>query len=47
MVLDPSLGDTPDAYFEGGDHESLIHISGRDFLRLMANVPRRYVSHRL
>src|SRR5215469_14250674 len=35
MVLDPSLGDTPDAYFEGGDHESLIHISGRDFLRLM------------
>lgn len=47
MVLDQSLGDTPDAYFEAGDHESLIHVSGRDFLKLMANVPRRYVSHRL
>ena len=47
MVLDQSLGDMPDAYFEGGDHESLIHVSGRDFLKLMANVPRRYVSHRI
>jgi Ala-tRNA(Pro) deacylase len=46
MVLDQSLGDTPDAYFEGGDHESLVHVSGRDFLKLMADAPRRNVSHR-
>lgn len=47
MVLDQSLGDTPDAYFEGGDHESLIHVTGRDFLKLMAEAPRRNVSHRI
>lgn len=46
MVLDQSLGDTPDAYFEGGDHESLVHVSGRDFLKLMADAQRRNVSHR-
>jgi Ala-tRNA(Pro) deacylase len=45
MVLDQSLGDTPDAYFEGGDHESLVHVSGRDFLKLMAGAARRNVSH--
>ena len=45
VVLDQSLGDMPDAYFEGGDHESLIHVSGRDFLKLMADAPRRNVSH--
>jgi Ala-tRNA(Pro) deacylase len=45
-VLDQSFGDMPDAYFEGGDHESLVHVSGRDFLKLMADAPRRYVSHR-
>jgi Ala-tRNA(Pro) deacylase len=47
VVLDQSLGDMPDAYFEGGDHESLVHISGRDFLKLMADAPRRIVSHRV
>ena len=47
MVLDQSFGDMPDAYFEGGDHESLVHVSGSDFLKLMANAPRRFVSHRL
>jgi Ala-tRNA(Pro) deacylase len=46
VVLDQSLGDMPDAYFEGGDHESLVHVSGRDFLKLMADAPRRIVSHR-
>ena len=47
LVLDQSLGDMPDAYFEGGDHESLVHVSGRDFLKLMADAPRRIVSHRV
>lgn len=46
MVLDQSLGDMPDTYFEGGDHESLVHVSGPDFLKLMADAPRRNVSHR-
>lgn len=47
VVLDQSLGDMPDAYFEGGDHESLVHVSGRDFIKLMADAPRRIVSHRI
>ena len=47
MVLEQSFGDTPDAYFEGGDHESLVHVSGRDFLKLMAGAARRNVSHRI
>ncbi|HVW71017.1 MAG TPA: YbaK/EbsC family protein [Steroidobacteraceae bacterium] len=47
MVLDQSLVDAREAYFEAGDHESLIRVSGRDFLKLMADCPRRSVSHHL
>jgi Ala-tRNA(Pro) deacylase len=34
-VWDDSLGDLPDVYFEGGDHRTLIHMSGPDFAELM------------
>jgi len=44
-ILDESLVDSPDIYFEGGDHRALVHVSGSDFLRLMANVPRAQISH--
>jgi Ala-tRNA(Pro) deacylase len=44
-ILDESLVDSPDIYFEAGDHRALIHMSGSDFLRLMANVPRGRISH--
>lgn len=47
MVVDQSLADTPDVYFEAGDHLSLIHVSGRDFLKLTADAPRRHISHHL
>ena len=47
MVVDRSLADIPDVYFEAGDHSSLIHVSGRDFLKLMADAPRRHISHHL
>jgi Ala-tRNA(Pro) deacylase len=46
-VVDQSLGDLPDVYFEGGDHVSLVHVSGRDFLKLMSDAPHRYISHHL
>jgi Ala-tRNA(Pro) deacylase len=45
MVVDRNLADTPDVYFEAGDHMSLIHMSGDDFLKLMADAPQRHISH--
>ena len=44
MVVDRSLVDTPDVYFEAGDHRSLIHVSGGDFLKLVADSPQRSIS---
>ena len=35
-IVDESLDSEPEIYFEGGDHESLVHVSGRDFRHLMA-----------
>lgn len=40
VVIDESLVDQPDLYFEGGDHCSLVHVRGEDFGRLMANAKR-------
>lgn len=34
-AVDQSLMRLPDAYFEAGDHEGLIHVSGRDFRSLL------------
>ena len=46
-VVDQSLGDIPDVYFEAGDHVSLVHVSGRDFHKLMSDAPHRHISHHL
>lgn len=46
VVLDDSLGDQPDIYFEGGDHASLVHVTGEAFTRLMADARRgRFSQH--
>jgi Ala-tRNA(Pro) deacylase len=34
-VVDPLLCEQTDVYFEGGDHEELIHLAGEDFAELM------------
>lgn len=47
VVVDPSLIHQPDVYFESGDHEHLIHMSGDAFRALMENSPRAQVSHHL
>ncbi len=47
VVVDRSLEDIPDVYFEAGDHLSLIHVTGPDFRRLMANSLQRHISHYL
>jgi Ala-tRNA(Pro) deacylase len=34
-VWDAGLAEQPEVYFEGGDHRTLVHISGPDFCELM------------
>ena len=34
-IVDDSLTNYPDIYFEAGDHEDLIHIKGSSFRKLM------------
>lgn len=46
-VLDRSLADAPEIYFEAGDHLTLIRLKGVEFRRLMDNVPQRSISHHL
>jgi Ala-tRNA(Pro) deacylase len=36
-IVDDSLAAQPEIYLEGGDHESLVHISGRVFQELLAD----------
>ena len=38
-VLDDSLMDASDVYFEAGDHRGLVHVSGTEFRKLMTGVP--------
>jgi Ala-tRNA(Pro) deacylase len=37
MIVDDSLSEQPDGYFEAGDHRSLIHVNGKAFQRLTAD----------
>ncbi len=37
VIIDNELLDMKDVYIEGGDHSHLLHISHRDFSRLMEN----------
>ena len=36
-IVDDSIAERPDIYFEGGDHETLVHMSGPAFRALMAD----------
>lgn len=36
MLVDESLLRMPDVYFEGGDHEDLVHVQGDAFRELMS-----------
>ncbi len=37
VVMDDSLANCSDIYFEAGDHTDLVHVSGNDFRCLMAD----------
>lgn len=45
-VMDDSLEGFKDVYFEGGDHRTLVHLNGREFHRLMFEVPHAHISTR-
>lgn len=44
-ILDDSLVGQPQIYFEAGDHEELIQVSGEDFLLLMGQARHGQFSH--
>ena len=44
-VVDNSLADMDDVYFEAGDHRELIHVSGEDFRRLQPDAKFTSFSH--
>ncbi len=46
-ILDESLANAPEIYFEAGDHQSLVHVCGSDFLKLMANALRSQISYHM
>lgn len=44
-VVDDSLLAQPDVYFEAGDHEALVHLSGAEFRVMMAGAPHGQFTH--
>ncbi len=47
VILDQSLGDVSDLYFEGGDHKSLVHVSSDAFRLLTKDARRARFSHQV
>ncbi|PIW25786.1 MAG: hypothetical protein COW30_18360 [Rhodospirillales bacterium CG15_BIG_FIL_POST_REV_8_21_14_020_66_15] len=47
VMLDERLGGDADVYFEAGDHEELIRVSGDEFLRLMGGAEQGSFSRTL
>jgi Ala-tRNA(Pro) deacylase len=40
VIIDDDMARQPDIYFEGGDHATLVHITGDDFTRLNPQAQR-------
>lgn len=45
--VDVSLDDSLDVYFEAGDHEALVHMSGRQFRQLTSHAQHGRMSHHI
>jgi Ala-tRNA(Pro) deacylase len=43
-VLDDSLMEAAHVYFEAGDHQGLVHVSGTEFRKMMTGVPHGDIS---
>ncbi len=46
-VVDNSLNECDEIYFEAGDHTELVHLSGEDFADLMADAPHLQFSRHI
>ncbi len=46
VIWDESLADVPEVFFEGGDHTTLVRVSGEAFRALMKDARRARFSHR-
>lgn len=44
VIVDDSLNNCQDVYFEAGDHRDLVHMRGKDFLSLMDNAQHGHFS---
>jgi Ala-tRNA(Pro) deacylase len=44
-VVDASLLVQPEIYFEGGDHEHLVHVSGANFRKLMMGTKKGMICY--
>lgn len=44
-VLDDSLDNCPDVYFEAGDHAELVHVSGDEFKYMMKQARHGHFSY--
>ena len=45
VVVDEGLTSLANVYFEAGDHENLVHVSGETFIRLQSGARHGYFSH--
>lgn len=45
VVVEESLVDAPDVYFEGGDHSTIVHVTGDAFRQLMKEGRTARFSH--
>jgi Ala-tRNA(Pro) deacylase len=47
VILEDSLSDCADVFFEAGDHTEVIHVRGEDFKRLMGKARHGHFSRHL
>lgn len=47
VIVDDSLKDRADVYFEAGDHTDVIHVRGQDFQKLMQHARHGHFSRRV
>lgn len=47
IMIDDSLAERPDVFFEGGDHRTLVRMSHDDFAMLMQNARHGRFSHHI
>ncbi|MBL0371535.1 aminoacyl-tRNA deacylase [Rhizobium sp. KVB221] len=45
VILDESLNGASEVYFEGGDHKTLVHVTGSNFRNLMKDAQVARISH--